>query len=120
MVSLDEVAVNKEEVFVIVRDSDENILALSELCAICGVDPDTIRQLVDYDIIHPMGDLGESSETWLFNEAHLFRIRTALRLQHDLEVNLAGVALVLDLLDELEALRAHAAVLERHYHVDAK
>lgn len=34
------------------------------------------------------------------------RVRSALRLQHDLGVNLAGIALALNLMEELEDLRA--------------
>jgi chaperone modulatory protein CbpM len=34
------------------------------------------------------------------------RVRSALRLQRDLGVNLAGIALALDLMEELESLRA--------------
>ncbi len=33
------------------------------------------------------------------------RVQTAVRLQHDLRVNLPGCALALDLLEELEELR---------------
>jgi chaperone modulatory protein CbpM len=35
----------------------------------------------------------------------LRRARTALRLQRDLEINLPGVALALELMEELERLR---------------
>ena len=42
---------------------------------------------------------------WHFSGAALRRVRRALRLERDLELNLAGVALALDLMDELEQLR---------------
>ena len=47
-------------------------------------------------------------------EAPLFRgkygrARTALRLQRDLEINLPGVALALELLEELDRLRRELA-----------
>ena len=42
---------------------------------------------------------------WHFSGAALRRARLALRLERDLELNLAGVALALELMDELEALR---------------
>jgi len=42
---------------------------------------------------------------WYFTGAALRRARLALRLQRDLELNLAGVALALDLIDELQRLR---------------
>jgi chaperone modulatory protein CbpM len=40
------------------------------------------------------------------------RATVSLRLQRDLGVNLAGVALALQLLDEVEALRARINALE--------
>jgi chaperone modulatory protein CbpM len=43
---------------------------------------------------------------WRFSGTHLRRATVALRLQRDLGVNLAGAALALELLDELDTLRA--------------
>ena len=42
---------------------------------------------------------------WRFAGGALRRARTAARLQRDLELNLVGVALALDLMDEIERLR---------------
>lgn len=50
---------------------------------------------------------------WRFTGVHLRRARRVLRLQRDLNVNLAGAALALELLEELETLRARLAVLEK-------
>ena len=41
----------------------------------------------------------------VFSAIELRRARTAMRLQRDLGVNLAGIALILDLLDEVDTLR---------------
>jgi chaperone modulatory protein CbpM len=42
---------------------------------------------------------------WRFHGAEVRRARIALRLERDLGINVAGVALVLELLEELEQLR---------------
>jgi len=42
---------------------------------------------------------------WCFNGISIRRVQTAKRLQHDLGINLAGVALAIELLDEIESLR---------------
>jgi chaperone modulatory protein CbpM len=42
---------------------------------------------------------------WRFSGAALRRARIALRLERDLGINAPGVALVLELLEELEQLR---------------
>jgi len=101
----------KHEIKIIADYSQETSLTLDELCDICSISSDVIRDLIAYDIIHPQT---ENQNQWVFNLVEFQRVKTVLRLQHDLDVNFAGAALALDLLDEIEELRAHAALLERH------
>jgi len=82
---------------------EEDTLTLGQLCRACGVHADWIISLVEESIIEPQG---EDIRLWRFSGASLVRARSALRLQRDLGVNLAGIALALDLMDELERLRA--------------
>jgi chaperone modulatory protein CbpM len=49
---------------------------------------------------------GSSPEQWRFSGRALSRVRVAVRLSRDLEINSPGVALALDLLDEIAALEA--------------
>jgi len=95
----------KHEVMIIANYSQESLLTFDELCTICNISADRLHELIAYGIIRPKQT---SQGHWLFNLVDLQRTRTALRLQRDLEVNTAGVAVVLDLLDELEELRAQA------------
>lgn len=44
----------------------------------------------------------------------LAKIQAACRLQQDLGLNMAGVVLVLDMLEELEQLRGEISILRRH------
>jgi chaperone modulatory protein CbpM len=84
-------------------------LTLDELSCACSVKIERIIELVDEGILEPLGrDLDE----WCFPGPSLGRARVAMHLQRDLDINLAGVALVLDLMDELEALRARLRQLE--------
>ncbi|RMD70459.1 MAG: hypothetical protein D6819_04270 [Gammaproteobacteria bacterium] len=55
---------------------------------------------------------GSAPEAWQFTGEHLRRLLTALRLQRELEINLESAALVLDLLEELQTLRARLRALE--------
>jgi chaperone modulatory protein CbpM len=41
-----------------------------------------------------------------FTRSSVVRVRTVLRMQRDLNVNLAGAALALDLLERIETLQA--------------
>ena len=87
---------------------EEDSLTLGQLCRACGVHADWIISLVEEGIIESQG---EDIRLWRFSGASLVRARSALRLQRDLGVNLAGIALALDLIDELESLRAHIKTL---------
>lgn len=78
-------------------------LTLAELCRACAVTEAEVVALVEEGAIEPVG---RSPARWRFAGASLRRVRLALHLQQDLGVNVAGAALALDLIDELEALRA--------------
>ncbi len=83
-------------------------LTLAELCRACAVHSECIVELVEEGVLAP---LGREPHRWRFSGVHMRRATVALRLQRDLGVNLAGAALALQLLDEVEALRARIRVL---------
>ena len=74
-----------------------------EFCRACGIPEEHLSNWVFEGVIEP---IGQSPQEWQFDGTSLRRARVALRLTHDLEVNLAGVALALDLLDQIDELRA--------------
>lgn len=76
---------------------------LPELGRACGCDHAQLCELVDEGVIAP---LGSGPQDWVFEGSALRRVRTASRLARDLQLNAAATALVLNLLDEIEALRA--------------
>jgi DNA-binding transcriptional MerR regulator len=77
-------------------------LTLEALAACAGVHPARIAYFVDYGLLEPSARLGTQ---WLFDPACLARLRMIERLRHDLGANLAGIAVILDLLDRLTALQ---------------
>jgi len=81
---------------------EETAYTAHEICNNCHTTIDKLRALVAEGVINPSGD---SPETWCFGHADIRRIRTVIRLQRDLRINLAGCALVVELLEEVEALR---------------
>ena len=82
---------------------EEVRFTLVELCRACGAERTQLLALVDEGVLDPAGG---GPEDWVFSGSALLRARAALRLVRDLEVSVAGAALVLDLLDEIETLRA--------------
>ena len=78
-------------------------LTLVELSRACRAPEAQIHVWVVEGVLAP---LGQQPDEWRFVGASLRRARLAWRLTQDLEVNAPGVALALDLLDEIATLRA--------------
>ena len=84
---------------------DENsTFTLDELSASCAVKTEYIIELVDEGIVEPM-ERQHDQQQWTFTGHSLLRVRKTQRLQQDLGVNLAGAALVLDMMEEMDELR---------------
>lgn len=82
---------------------EELRLTLTELCHACGITEEQLMLLVSDGVIEPTG---QQPKDWQFVGPSLRRARLAVRLTQDLEINAAGVALALDLIDEINDLRA--------------
>ena len=82
---------------------DESLeLELEELCRMCHTSEEFVLALVAEGVIEPHGP---SRAEWRFTGRSVRRTQVAMRLHHDLDVNLPGVALALDLLEEIQKLR---------------
>lgn len=102
--------VNKN-IIIIADYSEEKPLSFEEVCESCGISADYVYELIEYEIVRPAT---LAQEEMLFEVEQLRRIKTALRLKHELEVNMQGIAIILDLLEEMEALRAEKELLKKH------
>lgn len=80
---------------------ENNLLTLDEICRAINAEHDLILQLIDYHIIYPKGS---SEKDWVFDHISLKRARLARNFYYDLEVNIQGIALLLDLLERIEML----------------
>jgi chaperone modulatory protein CbpM len=83
------------------------VLDVEQLSRLCRVETTFIVELVEEGVltVSPAEPRATAAPQWRFPGAALRRARMAVRLQRDLEVNLPGVALALQLLEELDALR---------------
>ena len=82
---------------------EQSEVTLEEIGRYCAVRRESIVSLVEEGILEPRG---REPEQWRFAAVNLRRAARALRLQRDLEINLEAVGLVLNLLEEVEKLRA--------------
>ena len=77
-------------------------VSVNELTRMFAVEERRIVEWVEEGVISV---LETDTTQWRFSGAQLRRARIALRLERDLGLNAAGVALVLELLEELEQFR---------------
>lgn len=77
-------------------------MTIVELSQASHTPEDLIMSWVSEGVLSPAGS---SPQDWRFSGDSLKRAKTAAHLTHDLELNTPGVALALDLLDEITRLR---------------
>lgn len=82
---------------------EDSEVTLAQLCEACALHAEAVEAMIAEGIVAPIG--GGVSK-WRFTRSSVVRVRTVLRMQRDLHVNLAGAALALDLLERIEALNA--------------
>ena len=93
-----------------VLDPEGSTFTLREVCERGECHAEFVIKLVDYGIIEPL-EVSPESRQWHFDIAALSRLRKAQRLQRDLKMNLPGLAMSLELLDEVEDMRREVARL---------
>jgi chaperone modulatory protein CbpM len=79
------------------------LLTVQDLSRICAVEERHIVEFVEEGVLNVVRI--DTSE-WHFTGAALRRARLALRLERDLELNMPGIALALQLMEELDLLRS--------------
>lgn len=107
---------NEEEMLLAVVMDESTTFTLVEVCERCHLEKEILLQMIDYGLIEPVD---KTAEHIFIDLQALHRVETAMRLQHDLDINLAGAALVLELLDELDEAHSELAILRRHVGEDA-
>lgn len=92
-------------------------ITLQEVCSSTGLSRETVIDIVDHGIVEPQGEVPEQ---WLFDDQCLCIVQRARRLQQDLELNWHGIALVIELLEQRDRLKAeNEALLRRLQRFDA-
>jgi chaperone modulatory protein CbpM len=78
---------------------EEVHLDLAQLARTCGTTADFIEDLVLEGVLAPQAAA-------IFSGADVLRVRKVMRLLRDFDATLPSAAVILDLLDEIERLRA--------------
>jgi MerR family transcriptional regulator/heat shock protein HspR len=84
------------------KGSDQPLYMISVAARLVQCHPQTLRQYEDLGLLEPVRT---PTNQRLYSDGDVERARQIRRLTRDLGVNLAGVEVVLDLLDKMESLR---------------
>jgi len=91
---------------------DETIpFTLTEIRQQYAIDEALLMEMIEYGLI-PSEVI--AVEEYSVDYATVRRIQSALRLQRDLEINIPGIVMILDLLEELEQVQQELAVLRKN------
>ena len=88
--------------------SDEPVYLISVAARMCGLHPQTLRLYERLGLIQPHR-VGNSKR--LYSEADIARLRRIQRLTQQMGVNLAGVEIILRLLDRIEQMNREMSEL---------
>jgi chaperone modulatory protein CbpM len=88
----------------IVSPSNQSPYSLEELARIGGVPPALVQRYLDEGLLEPVA--GNARTSWVFDDSALFELRRIERLRREFGVNIAGVAVIHDLLRQIDELKA--------------
>jgi chaperone modulatory protein CbpM len=82
---------------------EQGVLSLEEFSLACSSETGCIVELVELGVLLPEGT---NPRLWRFGARDLYRARKVLRLSRDFDADIVTAAVIVDLLDETERLRA--------------
>ncbi|WP_084649252.1 chaperone modulator CbpM [Saccharospirillum impatiens] len=85
-------------------------LSLNDLCERCGLQQTLVIELVELGLVMPQT---VTAERWQFQVAAVPTLHQAVRLRRELDLDWQGVAVAMDLLEQIQALRQQVRSLER-------
>jgi DNA-binding transcriptional MerR regulator len=86
----------------IVRRTEHAFLSIEDLAGAAGIHPGLVEQFVDYGLLEPLAGSGPRS---LFPASAVERLRRIMRRKCDLGVNLAGIAVILEMRERIVGLQ---------------
>ncbi|MCX8053288.1 MAG: helix-turn-helix transcriptional regulator [Armatimonadetes bacterium] len=93
---------NKTEPVLKDVDKNEPLYMIGVAAKLCDLHPQTLRMYERLGLVRPAR---VSSKNRLYSQADIERLRQIQRLTQDMGVNLAGVEVILDLLDKMQKMQ---------------
>ena len=85
-------------------------LDMERFCEEAGIPATYVIEIVEHGIIEPQG---RAPDAWRFEDYELVIAKRAAKLHQELELEWEGVALALDLLEEVQQLRTENRMLRQ-------
>jgi len=85
-------------------------LDMEEFCEVTDLSAAYVIEIVEHGILEPQGN---GPGNWRFTDYEVAVAKRAIKLRRDLELEWEGVALALDLLEEVQQLRAENQMLKQ-------
>ncbi|NND34885.1 MAG: MerR family transcriptional regulator [Saprospiraceae bacterium] len=91
----------------------DNLILISTICECYRLDYSFIDQLEQ----HGMVEIIYREDTSYLDEEHLSLLEKIIRIHHDLQVNIEGIAVIIDLIDRIDLLQQENKTLRRKIEV---
>ena len=99
---------NSRQYEIVLRRDPRHELTLDALASCTHIHPQIVEQFIEVGLIEPVERVGPAP---LFDVSVVPRLRIIERLRCDLGINLAGIAVILDIVDRLRELESENDVL---------
>jgi len=90
--------------------TEHSLLTLEDLATAAGLHPELVDVFVRHRMVEPTTHTGSCP---LFPTSSVQRLKSILHLRHDLGVNLAGIAVILEMSEQIEILQADLKMLRK-------
>ena len=91
---------------------DTTLISLNEVCQRYRISEDLLLEMLEYGIF---SSKSSEIEQLKLTQKDLYKMESAFRLHRDLELNLTGVALDLELLEKIDRLNDELNILRKHF-----
>lgn len=91
---------------------EQSTLSFQDVCHKYNISQELLIEMVEYGLF---AEQPIKPEKINLDQKSLRRMESAFRLHKDLGINLPGVALALDLLEELEQMQQELTILRKHF-----
>jgi len=103
---------NKDKIVTGVLIEETTTYTFKEVCHRYHIPEELLIEIIEEGLF---ASQAADEEQMTLDQKSLQRLETAFRLHRDLNINLPGVALALDLLEEMEQMKEELEILRKHF-----